>query len=203
MNWTPKDFKKYCSSKAYHDDFDKACPTTLKPSQRAVNGIPQSLKIILTTLSMNMMFPRIGERAPVCQKLQFLYDVLEDCLNTDQVKPLTHTYGENYSINTVYHEMKKQTLALTKDQLSYDTLLQYIEAIQIPGKWSGTLFNVVLHWYVQIKAYMWLELIGLLPMKTLCSMQSAIEDVILLEYKWQIDHGEHTDSSTLHRCLSL
>ena len=35
MNWTPKDFKKYCSSKAYHDDYAKAFPTTLKPSQRA------------------------------------------------------------------------------------------------------------------------------------------------------------------------
>jgi hypothetical protein len=117
-------------------------------------------------------------------------------LNADQVKPLPHTYGENYSINTVYHEMKKHALAFTKDQLSYDTLLQYIEAIQIPGKWSGTLVNVVLHWYVQIKAYMWLDWVGLLPMKTFRLMQSAIEDVILLEYKWQIDHGEHTDSST-------
>jgi hypothetical protein len=42
MNWTPKDFKKYCSSKTYHDDYAKACPTTLKPSQRA--GIYGSIK---------------------------------------------------------------------------------------------------------------------------------------------------------------
>jgi hypothetical protein len=55
----------------------------------------------------------VGERA-VCQKLQFLYDVLEDRLNADQVKPLPHTYGENYSINTVYHEMKKHALALPR-----------------------------------------------------------------------------------------
>jgi hypothetical protein len=27
-------------------------------------------------------------------------------------------------------------------------------------------------------------------------MQSAIEDAIVLEYMRQIDHGEHTDSST-------
>jgi hypothetical protein len=34
MYWTPKDFKKYCSSKAYHDDFATAFPTpSLKPSQ--------------------------------------------------------------------------------------------------------------------------------------------------------------------------
>jgi hypothetical protein len=35
MNWNPKDFKKCCSSKAYHDDYAAVCPTTsLKPPQR-------------------------------------------------------------------------------------------------------------------------------------------------------------------------
>jgi hypothetical protein len=35
VDWTPKAFKKYCSSKAYHDDYSAVCPTTsLKPSQR-------------------------------------------------------------------------------------------------------------------------------------------------------------------------
>jgi hypothetical protein len=35
MNWTPKDFKKYCSSKAYHDDYAAKCPTNpLKISHR-------------------------------------------------------------------------------------------------------------------------------------------------------------------------
>jgi hypothetical protein len=35
MNWTPKDFKKNCSSKAYHDDYAAVCPTnSLTPSQR-------------------------------------------------------------------------------------------------------------------------------------------------------------------------
>jgi hypothetical protein len=33
MNWTPKDFKKYCSSKAYHDDYTANC-STMKPSHR-------------------------------------------------------------------------------------------------------------------------------------------------------------------------
>jgi hypothetical protein len=28
MNWTSKDFKKYCASKAYHDDYAAAYPTT-------------------------------------------------------------------------------------------------------------------------------------------------------------------------------
>jgi hypothetical protein len=40
---------------------------------------------------------------------------------------------------------------------------------------------------------MCLELIGLLPTQTLHFLQSAVEDVILLEYMWQIDHGEHMD----------
>jgi hypothetical protein len=36
VKWTTKDVKKYCSSKAYHDDYAATCPTTpLKPSQRA------------------------------------------------------------------------------------------------------------------------------------------------------------------------
>jgi hypothetical protein len=73
----------------------------------------------------------------------------------------------------------------------YDTLLQYVEATQIPGKWSGTLFNVVLYWYKQIKECMRLQLIGLLPTQTLHSMQSAVEDVDVLEYMWQIDHKEY------------
>jgi hypothetical protein len=33
-------------------------------------------------------------------------------------------------------------------------------------------------------------------MQTLHLLQSTIEDVILLEYIWQIDYGEHIDSST-------
>jgi hypothetical protein len=85
--------------------------------------------------------------------------------------------------------MKKHALVFTKKQLSYDTLSQYIEAIQIPGNWSGTLFNVVLHWYAQIKEYMRLQLIGLLLTQTLYSMQIAVEDVVVLEYMRQIDHG--------------
>jgi hypothetical protein len=58
--------------------------------------------------------------------------------------------------HAIYPEMKKHDLAFTREQLLYDTLLQYIEAVQIQGKWSGTLFNVVLNWYKQIKEYMWL-----------------------------------------------
>jgi hypothetical protein len=84
----------------------------------------------------------------VCQKVQFLYAVFEDRLNADQLKSLSCPYGENYNTYAIYHEMKKHALAFTKEQLLYETLLQYIEALQIPGKWSGTLFNVVLHWLV-------------------------------------------------------
>jgi hypothetical protein len=96
-------------------------------------------------------------------EIQCLYAILEEHLNTDHVKLLAHPYGENYNAYNVYHEMRKHALAFTKEQLSHDTLSQYIEAMQIPGKWSGTLFNVVLHWYEQIKAYMWLNMIRLLP----------------------------------------
>jgi hypothetical protein len=39
---------------------------------------------------------------------------------------------------------------------------------------------------------MWLQLLEVLPTQTLCMLQSAIDDIILLEYMEQIDHGEHT-----------
>jgi hypothetical protein len=64
-------------------------------------------------------------------------------------------------------------------------------AMRHPGKWHGGLFNAVLHWYEQIKEYVWLKRIGLLSKQTLCLMQSAVEDVIVLEDVQQIDQGEH------------
>jgi hypothetical protein len=64
-------------------------------------------------------------------------------------------------------------------------------AMKHPRKWHGGLFNVVLYWYEKIKEYVWVKLIGLLPTQSPCLMQSAVEDVIVLEYMQQIDHGEH------------
>jgi hypothetical protein len=63
-------------------------------------------------------------------------------------------------------------------------------AMKHPVKWHGGLLNVVLHWYEQIKEYVWLKLIGLLSTQTLCLLQSAVDDVIVLDYMQQIDHGE-------------
>jgi hypothetical protein len=72
--------------------------------------------------------------------------------------------------------------------------LKYMQKTQHPGKWCGTLFNVVLHWYECIKEYMWLKLIGLLPTQNLCLMQSAFDDIVLLEYMQQLDHSDDTCS---------
>jgi hypothetical protein len=118
-----------------------------------------------------------GEKA-VFQKIQFLHTVLEECLNTDHMNSLGHPYEENYDANNVYLELKKHTLAFTMEQLSHDTLINYKLTIQHPGKWHGTLFEVVLHWHEQIKQYTWLKLIGLLPAQTLCLMQKPVDDVI-------------------------
>jgi hypothetical protein len=63
--------------------------------------------------------------------------------------------------------------------------------MQSPGKCCGSLFNVILHWYEHMKEYMGLQLIGVLPTQTLCLLQSAVDDIILLEYMEQIDHGEN------------
>jgi hypothetical protein len=133
----------------------------------------------------------VGEKA-ILQKIEYLYAVLEIFLNTGQVISLAHPYGENNDSHTVYCELKKHTLAFIRGHSSHYTLSQYIEAMQSPGKWCGTLFNVILHWYKQIKKYMWLQLIGVLPTQTLCLLQSAVDDIILLEYMELIDHEEHT-----------
>jgi hypothetical protein len=83
-----------------------------------------------------------GENA-ILQKIQFLNTILEERLNTEQVQSLAHLHGDIYATYTAYHELKQHALAFTREQLSHGTLLQYIEAMQSPGKWSGTLFNVV------------------------------------------------------------
>jgi hypothetical protein len=111
---------------------------------------------------------------------------------TPTMKSLANPYGEHNDISSVYIELKTHVIAFTMDQLSHDTLLKYMQKTQHPGKMCGTLFNVVLHWYECIKEYMWLKLIGLLPTQNLCLMQSAVDDVILLEYMQQLDHSENT-----------
>jgi hypothetical protein len=139
-----------------------------------------------------------GERA-VFHKIQLLHIILEENLNTGHVKPIAHQYGEHFDTESVYRNLKQQVLEFTTEQLSHDVLLQYMMAIQHPGKWCGMSFQVVLHWYEQIKAYMWLKLIGLLPTQALCLMQSAVEDVIALEYMLQINdtmNTHHNDSLT-------
>jgi hypothetical protein len=69
--------------------------------------------------------------------------------------------------------------------------------MQHPGKLYSGLFNVVLHWYEQIKEYMWLNIIGLLPTQTLCLMQRAVDAVVSLEYMQQNDHIENTYGKNL------
>jgi hypothetical protein len=101
----------------------------------------------------------------VFQKIQFLHTILEACLNMDHA--LAHPYGDNDDANNAYLEMKTHTLEFTMEQLSCDTLTQYTPPIQLSGKCHGTLFEVVLNWYEQIKKYMWLNLIGL-PTQTVC-----------------------------------
>jgi hypothetical protein len=108
----------------------------------------------------------------------------------DHAKSIAHPYGENYDADNVFLELKKHAMSFTREQLSHEALLRYMVAMKHPGKWHGGLFNV-LHWYEQIKEYVWLKLKGLLSTQTLCLMQSAVEGVIVLECMQQIDHGEH------------
>jgi hypothetical protein len=48
------------------------------------------------------------------------------------------------------------------------------------------MLEVVLYWYEQIKQSMWLKLMGILQVETLCLLQNAVEDIIELQYIQQI-----------------
>jgi hypothetical protein len=48
-------------------------------------------------------------------------------------------------------------MQFTMEKLFQDALLQYMMAMQNPGKWSGMLFKAVMHWHEKIKKYLWLE----------------------------------------------
>jgi hypothetical protein len=67
----------------------------------------------------------------VSHKIQFLYDILKECLNTYQVNSLAHMYGEHNDTSSVYLELKTHSLAFTMEQSSHDTLLKYMRKIQI------------------------------------------------------------------------
>jgi hypothetical protein len=130
------------------------------------------------------------------QKIKLLHTLLEERLDMEQggLLPVVHQYGEYYE--NVYHDLKKHALEFMMEQLSHDTLFQYMSTIPHPHKCCGKIFDVVLCWYEQIKQYTWLKLIGLLPVDTLCLLQNAVEDVIALEYMKQCDDSKTTCGST-------
>jgi hypothetical protein len=139
--------------------------------------------------------PKDWNEQAVFGKIQFLHTILEECLNRDHAKALSHTYGEHNEANNFCLELKKHVLELTMAQLSSDRLTKYIQAMQHPGKWHGAMFAVGLYWYDQIKLYMWLKLIGHLPMQTLCLLQKVVEDVIASEYVKKRECMENTRSN--------
>jgi hypothetical protein len=138
MSWMTQDLTAYCSSKAYHDDYAEACPTTpLKPSQRAgichnfrgkSNGsgassisCPLTIHKFQRSINKRKTFHQNSEEnkysntwkhpntqidhthfvfndehdvhkhwdeRAVFGKIQFLHNVLEECLNMDHAKAL-------------------------------------------------------------------------------------------------------------------
>jgi hypothetical protein len=175
--------KTFCLNKEYGKDFNEWNENVDVSTQIDHNSF---------CLNESIVPKDDGEKA-ILQKKLFLRTIIEECLNTEQDQSLAHPHGEIYDTYTAYHELEQQSLAFTREQLSHGTLSQYIEAMQSSGKWSGTLFNVALHWYEQIKQYMWFKLIGLLPMDSFCFIQSAVDLKIRLECMKHMDHGEHTD----------
>jgi hypothetical protein len=106
---------------------------------------------------------------------------------------------------SAYHDLNKHVLEFTKVQLSCDIMCHYKLTIPQPGKCCSKMFEVVLYWYEQIKQYSWLTLIGLLPVETLCLLQNAVEDVIVLEYMKLCDDSKTsiTDPLTYQFNLEL
>jgi hypothetical protein len=147
-----------------------------------IHGINHTLKFIILIFVFNDEYdvPKDWEERAVFWKIQLLHIVLEECLNIYHAKALVHP--EYHEANNVYLKLKKHALELTMEKLSHDILIQYMKTIHHPGHWHGTLFPVVLYWYDQIKPYMWLKLIGLLPTQTCCLLQKAVEDVMAIEY---------------------
>jgi hypothetical protein len=138
--------------------------------------------------------PKNWNKRAVFGKMQSLHNVLEEYLSIYHAKALAHQYGEHHETNNVDLELKKHVLEFTMEQLSSDRLTQYVQTMQHPRKWHGTIFAVVLHWYDQIKLYMWLKLIGHLPTYSLCLLQKVVEDVIALEYMKECEYMENTHS---------
>jgi hypothetical protein len=93
--------------------------------------------------------PKDDREISVSQKIKLLHTLLEECLDMEQGKLQVHPYGEYYE--NVYHDLKKHALESTMEQLSHDTLFQYMSTISHPGKCCGTMLEVVLYWYEQIK----------------------------------------------------
>jgi uncharacterized protein YprB with RNaseH-like and TPR domain len=73
--------------------------------------------------SNEYVVPKDDREQAVLQKIQFLYAVLEEHLNTDHMKSLAHPYGKDFDI--AYFELKKHALAFTMEQLSRDVMIQY------------------------------------------------------------------------------
>jgi hypothetical protein len=68
--------------------------------------------------------PKNDEENAVLQKIQLLYNLLREYLNTEQVKLVAYLNWEHYDTYNLYHDLKKHVLAFTVEQLSHDVLFQ-------------------------------------------------------------------------------
>jgi hypothetical protein len=90
---------------------------------------------------LKIVFPKMTEGCVPENKVAA--HSLEECLDMEQGKllPVVHPYGEYYE--NVYHDLKKHALEFTMEQLSQDTLFQYLPTIPHPGKFCGKMFEFV------------------------------------------------------------
>jgi hypothetical protein len=98
------------------------------------------------------------------------------------VKTIAHLYGEHFATDNLYHNLKHYVLSFTTEQLSHDLLLQYTMAILHPRKWCGMSIPSCVA-LVQANQGVY---VAPTDWTTANSMQAAVEDVVVLEYMWQI-----------------
>jgi hypothetical protein len=115
-----------------------------------------------------------------------MYAILEEHLKTDKGKSLVSQFEATRDAQSIYKELKKHALNSTAEQLSGDTLLQYITTTRFPGNWSGTAYGFVLHWKEQVMKYKNVELEDFPPKQKLRMLQKVVGDVTELAYVKQI-----------------
>jgi hypothetical protein len=110
-----------------------------------------------------------------------MHAIMAESLKTDKGKSLVSQYEKDHDAQSIYRDLKKNSLGSTSAWLSGDALLKYITSAWYPGNWRGTAYACVLHWKEQVKRYETLEAKDFPLKQKLRMIQNAIGDVTELD----------------------